>query len=79
MTKFLVDGHIREYKDIRELEISSRDWVHRILNRIRECEKYDIDYDSYLPQDNFREIVDILDCCLDNKDSKFIDRKKHEL
>ena len=47
-SEFLVKGHIREYKDIRELEISTRDWIHRILNKIRECEKYGIDYEHYI-------------------------------
>lgn len=67
--EFLVKGHIREYKDIRELEISTRDWIHRILNKIRECEKYGIDYEHYIPDGEFVTVLDILTCCIDNKDN----------
>ena len=69
MTDFLVEGHIREYQDIRLLDIHSREFIHRILHRMRECEKEGIDYDTYLDKDCFRIIIEQLDCCLENKDN----------
>ena len=78
MSEFLIDGHIREYVDVRELDVSVRDYIHRILNKIRECEKYSIDYDAYLDKNDFQIILGVLDCCLDNKDSKYILRRDYE-
>lgn len=73
-SEFLVNGHIREYYDIRELEISTRDWLNRIRSLIRECEKYHLDYDEYVDKDLLRSVFMQLDCVLDNKDSPWIKR-----
>ena len=62
--------------DDRILCKDSHTLIHRILNRIRECEQYNIDYDVYLNRSDFKEALDILDCCLKNKDSKYIARRK---
>ena len=77
MSEFLTNGHIREYYDIRELPVSSHELLLRILKRIRECEKHNIDYDSYIPSDDLRIIIGILDCCLDNKDNPNIKKKNY--
>ena len=74
MTEFLTKGHIREYKDIRELDTSTSDLITRIRYRMRECEKYGIDYEAYIEKDYLKEIISILDCCLRNKDNKHIKR-----
>lgn len=62
--------------DVRELREDSHTLIHRILKKIRECERYNIDYDVYLNRSDFIDAIDILDCCLKNKDSKNIARKK---
>ena len=62
--------------DAREFKDDSHTLVHRILKKMRECEKYDIDYDSYIPRRDLLDIIEILDCCLKHKDSKYIDRRK---
>ena len=79
-SKFLVEGHIREYYDIRELHevLSSHEIIHRILKKIRECEKYGLDYDAYIPKHELTVVLEILECCLDNKDSPNIKRREYE-
>ena len=62
--------------DERELREDSHTLIHRILKKIRECERYNIDYDVYLNRSDFVDAVDILDCCLKNKDSKYIARRE---
>ena len=62
--------------DDRKLRESSHTLIHRILNKIRECEKYNIDYDVYLNRGDFRIADEILDCCLKNKDNPKIERRK---
>ena len=76
-TKFLTQGHIREYYDIRELPVSSHELIRRILKRIRECEKHNIDYDHYINDTELRCIIDILDCCLENKNNPNIKRRQY--
>ena len=76
-TKFLTQGHIREYYDIRELPVNSHELIRRILKRIRECEKHNIDYDHYINDDGLRCIIDILDCCLENKNNPNIKRRQY--
>lgn len=66
---------MKEY-DERELREDSHTLIHRILKKIRECERYNIDYDVYLNRVDFLIALDVLDCCLKNKDSKNIARKK---
>ena len=60
--------------DDRILCRDSHTLIHRILNRIRECEKYNINYDAYLNKSDFYMALDVLDCCLMNKDKKYIER-----
>ena len=50
--------------------------VRRIRKRMLECELYNIDYDEYLDKDKFYDVLRMLDCCLKNKDSRNIARKK---
>ena len=50
--------------------------VRRIRKRMLECELYNIDYDEYLDKDKFYDVLRILDCCLEHKDSRNIARKK---
>ena len=64
----------RVWCDTHELEESSHTLVHRILKLIRECEVYGIDYDSYIDKLWLQEVIEILDCCIKNKDSKYIER-----
>ena len=65
---------MKEYDDT-ELKPNVRSLIHIIKMKIRECEKYDIDYESYLDYDDFRYIIGVLDCCLEHKDSKHIMRR----
>lgn len=64
-----------EFKDTRVLEPSSHYLVHKIMKRMRECEKYNIDYDEYLYKRDFEDAIEILDCCLRNKDNPKIKRR----
>ena len=64
----------RVWCDVRELDENSHTLIHRILKKIRECEVYGIDYDSYINKSDLLMTLKILDCCLDNKDSKYIER-----
>lgn len=50
--------------------------VRRIRKRMLECELYNIDYDEYIDKDNLCDVILMLECCLDHKDSKTIARKK---
>lgn len=79
MIEFLVDGHIREYYDTRELETSTWDWIRIIKKEIGECEKLGLDYDSYIDKECLRSVVLELECVLDHKDSKHIKRRDYEV
>lgn len=61
--------------DVREFEISSHELVHIILKKIRECEIENIDVDEYIPKNDLRIVIDVLDCCLRNKNSRYIARR----
>ena len=61
--------------DTRVLEQSCHELTHIILKKIRECEVENIDVDEYIPKGDLREVISILDCCLNNKDSKYIARR----
>ena len=50
--------------------------VRRIRKKMLECEFYNIDYDEYLDKDKFYDVLRMLDCCLEHKDSKDIARRK---
>ena len=76
MTEFLVNGHIREYYDNRELDEPLYRTLWRIRILMRECEKYNIDYDAYVDKSQLYIILDQLDCCIDNKDNKNIKKKE---
>lgn len=60
--------------DDRELDVSVPILLHRIRDRIRECEKYNIDYESYVYKKDLYDVIDVLDCCINHKDSKYIER-----
>ncbi len=64
---------LKKYDD-RKSKPNAWNFIRTIKKKIRECEKYHIDYDSYLDHDDFRYIIEVLDCCLDDKDSKYIIR-----
>ena len=49
--------------------------VRKIRHMIRECEKYNIDYDAYVDKDELYWVIDTLDCCIKNKDNPKIMRK----
>ena len=66
-------------EDVREFEMDSHSLTHLILKKMRLCEKYGIDYDKYVDKSDLRTVIDILDCCLRNKDSKYILRKDYEV
>ena len=61
--------------DVREFETSSHELVHIILKKIRECEIENIDVDEYIPKNDLRIVIDVLDCCLRNKNSRYIARR----
>lgn len=62
--------------DDRILEPSVPILLHRIRDRIRECEKYNIDYESYVDKRDLEIMIDTLDCCISHKDSKHIIRRE---
>ena len=49
--------------------------VRRIRKRMLECELYNIDYDEYIHKNYLYNVLDMLDCCLEHKDSKNIAKK----
>lgn len=67
-----------EFKDEREFEMDSHTLTHCILRKMRLCEVYGIDYNEYIPKNDLREVIEILDCCLKHKDSKHILRRDYE-
>ncbi len=62
--------------DDRKLDNTVYELIRRIRHRIRECEKHNIDYDAYVDKDNLYHVLQMLDCCLDHKDSKYISRRE---
>ena len=66
-----------EQYDERELKPSTWDLIREIKAKIRECEKYRIDYESYVDNDYLYWVIDTLDCCIKNKDSKNIIRRDY--
>ena len=68
-TEFLTNGHIREYYDIRELEIDTRDWLNRIKSLVRDCEKEHLDYDEWIDKECLRTVFMQLECVLEHKDN----------
>lgn len=66
---------MKKYDD-RELSNNVYVLVHRIKRRILECERNNIDYDSYVDKDCLYSVLNVLDCCLEHKDSKYIERIK---
>ena len=62
--------------DDEELRPSCHTLVHRILKKMRECEVENIDYDVYLDKSDLIEIIEVLDCCLKNKNGKYIARRE---
>ena len=49
--------------------------VRRIRKKMLECEFYKIDYDEYIDKNNLYDVLIMLDCCLEHKDSKYIERR----
>lgn len=62
--------------DDREFESSVQYLLHKIRYRIRECEKYNIDYESYVDKRDLENVISMLDCCISHKDSKHIIRRE---
>ena len=62
--------------DDRTFEPSVQYLLHKIRDRIRECEKYNIDYESYVDKRDLEIMIDTLDCCISHKDSKYIIRRE---
>ena len=62
--------------DRRVLREDSHTLIHRILKKIRECERYNIDYDEYIDKNNLYNVLAMLDCCLEHKDSRNIARRE---
>lgn len=69
-------GVMVKLNDTRVFEEDTHSLIHQILKKIRECEKYNINIDPYMNKDDLRISLEILDCCLKNKDSKYIERIK---
>ena len=67
------------FEDAREHRDDAHTLVHRILKLMRECEVENIDYDEYLRRMYLTETISILECCLRNKDSKYIARRDYEV
>ena len=65
---------LKDFVDKREPNHHSLTYLHIIKKKIRECEKYKIDYDAYIDNRELIRIIDVLDCCLHHKDSKYIER-----
>ena len=63
-----------EFVDARVFKTPTMDYIRKIKNLIRECEKYDIDYDVFINRGELKEMISILECCLKHKDSKHIAR-----
>lgn len=66
----------KEFVDDRTFESSTIYLLHRIRDRIRECEKYNINYEDYIDRKELEYIIDQLNCCLNHKDSKYISRRE---
>ena len=64
---------MKEYDD-RRLDNTVDYLFRRIRHKIRECEENNIDVDTYVDKDYLYRIIDVLDCCLNNKDSRNIVR-----
>ena len=63
-------------RDTHKLYLTTPCLIRRIRERIRECEKYNIDYEEYVEKDNLMEVLNTLDCCISFKDSRKIKRKE---
>ena len=50
--------------------------VRRIRKKMLECEFCKIDYDEYIDKDNLYNVLNMLDCCLEHKDSRNIARRE---
>ena len=50
------------------IEDKTRVLVHRILNKLRECDDLDLDYEDYIDKDCLFIVSEQLDCCLRYKD-----------
>ena len=64
--------------DDRKLVVSVPTLLHRIRDGIRECEKYDIDYEQYVDKRDLMNVIEVLDCCINHKYSRFIERTDNE-
>lgn len=68
---------MKKYDD-RVLQRDSYALIQRIKRQLLECQKHDIDYDAYVDRDDLYRIIEVLDCCLKNKDSRNIRRIEYE-
>ena len=67
------------FEDAREFKSDCRTLTHRILKKMRECEKYNIDYDTYLNRIDLEIANEVLDCCLKHKNNPKISRRTYEV
>ena len=67
------------FEDTREYKPDCHTLVHRILKKMRECEKYNIDYDNYINRMDLVIVNEVLDCCLNHKDNPKITRRTYEV
>ena len=63
-----------EKTDNRRRYQTTQDHLHQIRVLIRECTKYHIDYDTYVDTDALKLVIKQLECCLEHKDSRYIER-----
>ena len=62
--------------DDRDFRPTVQTLMDRIKYLIRECEKYNIDYDSYVDPKDLEWVIEVLECCISHKDSKYIIRRE---
>ena len=67
------------FEDVREYKPDCHTLVHRILKKMRECEKYSIDYDTYINRMDLVIVNEVLDCCLKHKNNPKIVRRDYEV
>lgn len=63
-----------EFVDARVFKTPTMDYIRKIKNLIRECEKYDVDYDTYIDRNELKIMIEQLECCIRHKDSRYIAR-----
>ncbi len=67
---------IDEFRDERVIDRDTRTLLLKIRNLIRECEKYDIDYEEYISKGDLLIMIETLECCLKHKDNPKLERRR---